>query len=156
MPVISCDCGYQDAPQGLKLLAYHGPLLWVDVGFDPSYKDTNQAPPAAGKARIYALVDTGARYGCIDGGLAAELNLPIVDRGKVIGVTDGSPVEVNIHLAQVHVPALKFTQQGRFAAVPLVAGGHRYDVLLGRSFLSYCQMQYDGVTGAVKISRVSQ
>jgi predicted aspartyl protease len=148
--MLNVSCGYQGSPNGQEFLVYHGPVVWVDVGFDAKYKaEETKAPPIPGISRIEALVDTGAEESCIDASLASQLRLPIVDRRKVCGV-HGS-MEVNMHLAQVHIPALKFTLHGAFAGVHLVAGGHPNRVLIGRTFLKHFIMEYDGKTGAVTI-----
>lgn len=99
---------------------------------------------------INALVDTGAMESCIDSLLAAQLGLPIVDRRKVSGV-HGSQ-EVNVHLAQVHVPSLKVTIYGAFAGVHLAAGGQAHNALIGRTFLRNFTMVYEGRTGTVTLS----
>jgi predicted aspartyl protease len=131
-------------------LEYHGPEIWVDIGFDPDYKPDKNAPPVPTISRVKALVDTGARQSCIDSSLASELGLPVFDRRRVSGVN--GVIEVDFHLAQVHVPSLRFTLQGAFAGVPLIASGFRQRALVGRSFLSYVKMAYDGQTGEVVIS----
>jgi len=146
----SVNCGFQDAPQGQKLLVHYGPEIWVDIGFDPNYKPDQNAPPIPKISKVHALIDTGARESCIDSELAAELSLPAFDRRTVSGVN--GPFEVDFHLAQVHVPSLRFTLQGAFAGVPLVASGFKYKALVGRSFLSYVKMEYDGRTGRVVVS----
>jgi ABC-type uncharacterized transport system permease subunit len=97
-----------------------------------------------------ALVDTGASESCIDSLLAATLKLPIVDRRPVSGV-HGSK-EVNVYLAQIHVPSLNFTIYGAFAGVELKAGGQIHNALVGRTFLRNFKMIYDGKSGDVTIS----
>lgn len=149
--MLSVSCGFEGAPDAKDLLVSRGPTLSVNVGFDPNYRPDINAPPAPGISRIEALVDTGADQSCIDSLLAVQLKLPIVDRRKVVGV-DGS-FEVNMHIAQVHVPSLKFTVHGYFAGVNLVAGGMSYQVLIGRTFLQHVRMNYDGTTGCVTIFR---
>jgi hypothetical protein len=114
-------CGFTDVPGGAtgdKLLMAYGPTLLVDIGFDPSYKIVQPGqqippPPVPGITNIRTLVDTGASQSCIDSLLAAQLNLPIVDRSRVSGA-HGSQ-EVNIHLAQIRVPSLNATIYGVFA-----------------------------------------
>jgi predicted aspartyl protease len=149
--MLSVSCGYDGAPAAQGLLVLRGPTLAVNVGFDPHYQPDTNAAPSPGITHIEALVDTGADESCIDSLLAIKLGLPIVDQRAVIGV-DGS-FDVNMHLGQVHIPALKFTVQGSFAGVKLVAGGMSYQVLIGRTFLRHVRMLYDGPTGAVTISR---
>jgi hypothetical protein len=126
----SCECGFDDIPGGQKgsvLLVSQGPTL------------------------LKALVDSGATESCIDSLLAAQLNLPIVDRRNVSGVHGSDPV--NMHLAQVYVPALGTTINGAFAGVHLTAGGQVHQALIGRTFLRHVSMVYDGRTGKVTISR---
>ena len=130
----TANCGYHEAPnkQGSRLLISLGPTLRVDVGFDPNWQPTYKKAPKPGLAQIDALVDTGAEESCIDNLLAAQLNLPIIDRRPVSGVT--AEDEVNVHLGQICVPTLKFIIYGSFCALPLTATGFSCRVLLGRSF----------------------
>lgn len=113
----SANCGFDDAPQGPKLLVHYGPEILVDIGFDQDYRRDTNRPPKRQLDSVQALIDTGARESCIDSALAAELQLPIFDRRPISGVLGSH--EVGFHLAQIHVPALKFTLYGRFAGVPL-------------------------------------
>jgi len=144
------ECGYPDPQKGPGALCRFGPALRVNVGFDLTYKPSSNKPPTPGKASIEALVDTGADEGCIDTNLAAQLKLPIVDRRPAGGALGGIR-EVNVHLAQIHIPALRFTLYGLFSALQLNSGGIPQPVLLGRTFLQYCQMHYDGRSGSVTI-----
>ena len=110
-----------------------------------------RVPPNLPEAEHPALVDTGAQPSCIDSALAAHLNLPVVDRESISGA-HGSH-EVNVHLAQISVPALGLNLVGRFHGVHLTAGNQRHLALLGRTFLQRCTMSYDGPAGTVSISR---
>src|SRR5713101_4770100 len=113
-------CGFNSGPQGTgrELLVSLGPTLPVDIGFDSSWvAATATAPPRPGVTGVHALVDTGASECCIDSLLAAQLGLPIVDRRPVSGV-HGRQL-VNMHLAQVYAPALRFWIYGVFAGVDL-------------------------------------
>jgi hypothetical protein len=99
---------------------------------------------------VHALVDTGATTSCIDSGLAMQLNLPIIDRQRVSGVSGIH--EVNMHLGHVLVPSLGRFISGSFAGVDLVAGGQPHVALIGRTFLQYFTLFYDGRTGSVSIT----
>lgn len=132
------------------MLAFHGPTLVVDIGFDPNYKAGPNAVPVPGMSGIPALVDTGAGESCIDSVLASQLNLPIVDKRMTAGVHGAQ--EVSMHLAQVHVPSMGITITGAFAAVHLAAGGQLHHALIGRTFLRNVTMVYEGTTGSVTIS----
>jgi predicted aspartyl protease len=146
-------CGFSDSAdgktKGAEALTFHGPTLFVDIGFDVEYKPGIGATPKPSVSGIWALVDTGAGESCIDSKLAAELNLPIVDRVTIAG-SNGAH-EVNMHLAQIHVPSLNRTILGAFAAVDLAAGGQKHRALIGRTFLMHFTMIYSGSTGDVKL-----
>jgi predicted aspartyl protease len=144
-------CGFDDAPgsKGADMLGLIGPTLVVNIGFDPAYQPAQTAAPAAGISGVWALVDTGAAASCIDDQLANNLGLPVIDQKPISG-TIGSHT-ANIYLAQVNVPALQRTIYGPFAGVHLVAGGQRHAALIGRTFLRYFKMTYNGLTGDVTI-----
>ena len=147
------ECGFVSilggAP-GAELLTFYGPTLPVNIGFDPDYIYSSRTPPEPGVTGVNALVDTGARESCIDSVLAAQLNLPIVDRRYIAGAHGAE--KVNIHLAHIHVPSLRFTIYGTFAGVHLQAGGMIHQALIGRTFLRNVTMVYEGLTGTVSIS----
>lgn len=148
----SAKCGYFNIPGGFpaeELLSFWGPQILVDIGFDPHFSVEQGMAPVPGKKQLPALVDTGAGESCIDSLLAAQLNLPVVDRRMIAGAHGAK--EVNMHLAQVHIPTLKYTIYGEFAAVDLRIGGQSIDALLGRTFLRNFKMIYDGTTGDVEI-----
>lgn len=146
------ECGFASGAQGngTDLLTRYGPTLLVRIGFDRNYRSGGGAPNLH-DAEYPALVDTGATLSCIDSGLAATLHLPVVDRESVSGV-HGSQ-EVNVHLAQIHVPSLDSVIIGRFHGVHLVQGNQPHLALLGRTFLRNFTMTYDGRAGSVKIRR---
>ena len=146
----SADCGYSNSEFGRKLLVHYGPEIGVHVGFDPAYRqDSNAAPSLTDASKFKALIDTGARESCIDSLLAQRLALPVFDRGPVSGASGIR--EVDFHVAQIHVPLLRFTIMGWFAGVPLSESGFRHEVILGRSFLKYLKLVYDGPTGDVRL-----
>lgn len=141
MPTTNCGFG---SPHELAL---HGPTLVVEIGLDANYRAASGIEPSLQSGPLPALVDTGAGESCIDSELAAVLNLPIVNRREIAGV--GGITEVNVHLAQIYVPGLACTINGRFDGVHLLAGGQRHYALIGRTFLRHFTMNYDGPTGVV-------
>jgi hypothetical protein len=150
-------CGFVDDPgagvSGPLLLVTYGPTIQVDIGFDPLFKANPNASVPTPKPAItgqHALVDSGASECCIDSLLAAQLNLPVVDRRPISGIHGKE--EVNIHLAQIYVPSLGHIMYGRFAGVHLAAGGQVHRAILGRTFLKYFRMSYNGATGEVILS----
>lgn len=140
------ECGFAKP----EFLVQFGPTLQVRIGFDPNRRAGT--PPALPENDYQALVDTGATASCIDSSLASTLELPIIDRKPVSGVH--GLLEVNVHLAQIYIPALGLTQSGAFSGVHLHAGGQPHSVLIGRTFLRFFTMQYHGGTGAVTITRI--
>ncbi|MBZ5609801.1 MAG: retroviral-like aspartic protease family protein [Acidobacteriia bacterium] len=151
MAITKCGCNSTATTHGSDLLVTIGPTLLVNIGFDSAFKPGPGLPlPIPAITGMLALVDTGATECCIDSLLAVQLSLPIVDKKAVAGV-HGSQ-EVNIHLAQIHVPSLNHTIYGMFAGVHLVAGGQMHRALIGRTFLKSFTMIYKGATGDVTLS----
>ncbi len=145
MPVT--DCGFNDHPD---VLMHYGPTLYVKIGFDPNFRSGRRGQPNLPIDLLPALVDTGASESCIDSALAAKLNLPIVNRRDIAGSQGISTV--NMHLAQIYVPSLRWTISGQFAGVHLTAGGQIHSALIGRNFLQNFTMIYEGRTGGVTLS----
>lgn len=145
MPTV--DCGYPSNPD---LLASTGPVLKVNIGCDPDYVDVRQGVPLPQATGVLALVDTGASECFIDASMATELKLPIVDR-QTVAVAHGS-AEVNVYLAQIHVPALDKVVEGYFGGVQLQPSMSSFVALIGRSFLREFTMTYEGRSGRVTLS----
>ncbi len=141
------DCGFNNRPDSLVL---YGPTIAVQVGYDADFQPNGEGRPNLPTDQHPALVDTGAGECCIDSALAMELKLPIVDRQTLAGALGAGGV--NMHLAQIYVPALDCTVVGMFAGVHLTAGGQPHSALIGRDFLRNFTMAYDGRTGAVTLS----
>ena len=141
------DCGY---PANPDLLAEIGPALEVSIGCDPDYVDDRHGVPRPQVTEMLALVDTGASECFIDASLAAVLKLPIVDRQTVTAAH--GLADVNVYLAQIHVPALDQVIEGYFAGVQLLPGMSSFVALIGRSFLREFTMSYEGRTGRVTLS----
>ena len=106
MPTVDCGFGSPDS------LYLYGPTLLIEIGLDEDFHPESGGSPRLESGRVPALVDTGALESCIDSALAAQLNLPVVNRGMVAGA--GGPSTVNIHLAQIHVPDLNWFIYGSF------------------------------------------
>lgn len=136
---------------GPDLLVDSGPILQVQIGFDPRYRIGASLKVELPPTLYPALVDTGATECCIDTALAVSLGLPVIERGEVAGVS--GRMTVDHHLAQIYVPELDFVVVGRFAGVELLAGGLPYRALVGRTFLRHHHLTYDGPRGGVTISR---
>ena len=150
MPTVDCGFRSHAGLAGEDLLVTWGPTLDVQIGFDPGFVSGDRSRPKLDHRLFPALVDTGAQESCIDSSLAAELNLPIVEQATIAGA-HGSSV-VDLYLAQIHAPALEFTIAGRFAGVHLAAGQQAHRALIGRTFLRWFSMRYEGATGTVVLT----
>lgn len=147
-------CGFNSSPQahGADLLINFGPTVLVDIGFDSSWRPNASIAPTLAAEKLWALIDTGATTSCIDQMLAASLGLPIVDLQPIAG-SNGKHI-VNMYLAQIHVPALGFTQHGMFAGVDLQGGGQTHRALIGRTFLRHFELHYEGHSGTVRLTKI--
>ena len=148
MPIVSC--GFPNIEQ----LIQYGPTVRVRVGFDPNFRPVSGNLPDLPQEQIAALVDTGATLSCIDTSLIGSLDLPVVGEEDFSGIAGSS--KHSMHLAQIRIADLAITLYGRFAAVDLFAGGMPHSVLLGRTFLQYFRMSYEGRTGNVIIENESE
>ena len=128
-----------------------GPTVQVRIGFDETHRVGTGQLPDLPEQFYPALIDTGALESCIDAKLAQTLELPVVDRVDVAGVH--GKLAVQMHLAQIHVPALEVMIVGRFAGVHLHEGGQPHLALMGRTFLHGLTLTYDGRTGSVTLGR---
>ena len=140
------DCGFEGNPE---LLVFNGPTISINIGFDAEWDPSSPKIPKSDIDEVHALIDTGATVSCIDAQLATALNLPIVNREQMAGIS--GPYTANVYLAQVYVPSLDFTIHGAFAGVGLHLGGQPHSALLGRTFLRRFELMYYGATGAVYI-----
>ncbi len=150
MPTTSVGFDDGGGVLGGDSLVRFGPTIYVQIGFDPSYRPQPLSLPNLPSQSLPALIDTGAYMSCIDSQLAAALQLPVIDRQIVSGVHGAQ--EVNVHLGQIYIPSLGHTVYGEFHGVHLQAGGQPHFALIGRLFLRNFVMNYDGRTGSVTIS----
>ena len=131
-------------------LLLHGPILPVVVGYDLVYGSANDAPPGSPAPTVVAIIDTGADSNCVDEDLAISLNLPKVGESTV-SAAHGT-MAANVYRGQIFIPELDWTLEGRLLGVSFGAEQQQWSVILGRTFLQHCVMNYDGRTGAVTVS----
>ena len=162
LPALPATTSSQATPaialNGPDALAYRGPTILIDIGFDPALFGTSlpsipgaSTPPAAIPAvQVPALLDTGAGESSIDEQLAQQLQLPLIDKQTRVGI--GGPTILNVYLAHIVIPGF-VTQYGRFTGVHLQAGGQYHRALIGRSLLKDTVLIYDGRYGTVRLAR---
>lgn len=142
----SIECGFS-GPLAAHRLTGDGPTIPVDIGFDHTWRPGRV--PTPGNRGISALIDTGAQECFIDCDLAADLQLPTVNRREIAGTLGRH--EVDVYMAQLFIPSLLFTQYGEFAGAYLRRGGMPYQVLMGRTFLAKFSLIYNGHSGRVTL-----
>ena len=144
--------GFSDRPglSGREALIRYGPTILVEIGFDAGFEDSDEERPDIPDDLFPALVDTGASENCIDADLARRLGLPLGGQRDLAGITGVS--NFDYYPAQIYVPGLERTIYGQFAGVHIQAGGQSQYAIIGRDFLQYYLMAYDGRSGRVTIS----
>jgi predicted aspartyl protease len=143
----TAECGFSDPNR----LSGDGPIILVDIGFDPTWRvGMPRRLPVPADRDVAALIDTGAQECFIDCDLAGHLHLPVVDRREVAGGLGKQ--EVDVYLAQIYIPALDLIQYGEFAGVYLHQGGLNFEVLMGRTFLAKFILMYNGPSGRVTLT----
>lgn len=146
MPTISC--GFVNRPGRLVAV---GPLVSVEIGYDPDFRPNAGLLPAIPAMRYNALLDTGASATGIDVELADYLNLPVIgESGELAGALGvGQSQE---YRAVIQIPELNVVFNGPVIGVRLSAGRQPYDAIIGRDFLRRLRLVYDGPSGEVTIS----
>ncbi len=137
----------RDPAKARASLVKHGPIVQVQIGFDPEYRRGKR--PNLGEERFGALIDTGADQSFVDPAVAERVLMPQVD-WTVLRAIDGTR-RARVHLAQVYIDLPELTLYGRFAQYP-VSQNLPFDIILGRSFLQHAVMEYDGPNGKVTLA----
>jgi predicted aspartyl protease len=89
-----------------------------------------------------ALIDTGSSVVCISERIANQVGLRPIDRANV-GVVGGQTVACHVYGGRVVVESIGFDEVLELYA-PIHGPQRSQTVILGRSFLRYCIMNYDG------------
>jgi hypothetical protein len=139
-------------PEIRDRLILYGPLIPIDIGFDPDHDETTPGLIPKGQEKgLVALIDTGSATNYIDATVAKRLGLPEINKDTVVGPI-GGPQEITSYLAQIHIPSIPFMITGEFGGLDLISSGMGYSALLGREFLMHFSMSYDGLAGEVFLS----
>lgn len=119
-------------------------------------------PPVKG----YFLIDTGASFTSIDGDVARELNLPSLRLEDAYGVTGAGMFEtyrasILLYVASMNGERLAIGLHNDFLSAPVLREVHdsfnltapdgsplRVIGLLGRDFLQFATLNYDGLAGS--------
>jgi len=138
-------------------LLQDGPL--VEARLSPPRIQSEQLSAKGMKAPSVAaklMIDTGAAKTAVDNALAAKLNLVPIRYEQVVGVSQESQ-ECPVYLL---VLRLNVTQDGKrmeysrpteALGIPSPRQGEPYNGFIGRDFLAFWRLTYDGPSGAVEI-----
>lgn len=148
---LTVECGFVNQSD---TLVSNGPTIYIQVGIDYEFRFECGVPPQLPSRTYPALIDSGAVDSCIDSTLATDLALPVINTRRISGVHGVE--SLNVHVAQICIPALGIVNIGEFCGVHLLAGGQPHYALLGRTFLKHVTMLYQGETGSVVLSREVQ
>jgi len=124
-----------------------GPRAQIAIGLaQPAAEElVKQGLEVPSKLTGYALIDTGASVTCVDGEAAASLHLPVVDVVNMVSASHAStrqnvyPISLEILGAGIVVGSVMATG-AELKTQGLIA-------LIGRDFLRFCTLHYNGVAG---------
>ena len=145
MPTVDCN-GYnavkKDNPDDLLRF---GPTVIVRVGIG-----------SQNEQEVRALIDTGAEHDGIDADFAKEFGFPARDQISGTHTFHGIKNEaVDVFAVQIQIPHFGGMYASKFVGGTLSNTDYPYKILLGRTFLKQHQLQYDGVTGIVQLSKIN-
>lgn len=158
MPVFNIQLAAQGkAPDGKIVpippqaaLLQSGPIVPVTVCLEANY-----AKPILSKGQAivshggFALIDTGANVSSIDEQTAKELNLPIVDQGKMSSASHEMH-PCNFYPVQITLGGKLVLQAPRAMGANL--GSKNLVALIGRDILQHCVLIYNGAAGSISLS----
>jgi hypothetical protein len=141
----------QSTPDALVAL---GPLAQVIL--TPPLTHASQFDQATNKVTVQLMVDTGAQRTVIDRAIADQLGLRPIRFEQMVGVSN-IPEDCPVYLMSVSIGVgdgvatrlVSFTSEFIGMSTPAVARPH--SGLLGRDFLRFMRVVYDGAGGWVEI-----
>lgn len=135
------DCGTPNDPHRLR---QEGPALLVEVRHPRSIYD-----PHPETLTFLGLIDTGSSHCCVNRTIVQSLGLQFAGQADFGGV-EGS-FKAGRYVAHLRFPQLDTTYQMTVAAMQAMVDGIGRPVLLGRDFLQFYRLLYDGTTGSVTL-----
>jgi hypothetical protein len=126
---------------------FRPPLIKIDAVNDAA---NNGRTDSIRSATFDALIDTGADCCIVDPSVLAHLSLSSSGTGYDVGMHGaGETGRVQITLA---LPSANFTYAG-LLFVKLLRPSQHFDILLGRDFLQYFKMDWDGQRQTMRLWR---
>ncbi len=135
------DCGTPNEPHRLR---QEGPALLVEVRHPRSIRD-----PDPETLTFLGLIDTGSSHCCVDRTIVQSLGLQYAGQAAFGGV-EGN-FTAGRYVAHLRFPQLNATYQMTVAAMQAMVDGIGRPVLLGRDFLQFCRLVYNGPTRDVTL-----
>lgn len=128
-------------------LLKHGPLVRLAVSRSPKdgFTDPLNTPQMA-----IGLIDTGATFTSISIRLAERLQLIPIDRSVSVGA-HGEPVDCLIYIVDIKPVGSELVLR-RWKVYSCDLHGGKYDVLVGRDFLSFTHFTYDGAHASFSLT----
>ena len=135
------DCGTPNEPHRLR---QEGPGLLVEVRHPRSIHE-----PDPETFTFLGLIDTGSSHCCVDHSIVESLALQYAGEAEFGGVEGNFTADR--YVAHLRFPQLNTTYQMTVAAMQAMVDGIGRPVLLGRDFLQFYRLLYDGPTGSVTL-----
>jgi predicted aspartyl protease len=138
-------------------LVQDGPL--VKVRLSPPRIQAEQMSAKGKKVPSVAaklMLDTGAAKTAIDNDLAAELNLVPIRFEQVVGVSQESQ-ECPVYLLVLRIDVtqngkkMEYSCSTEALGIPSPRQGEPYSGFIGRDFLAFWRLTYDGPSGVVEM-----
>ena len=150
MPIFSYNYPSSSTASASEAMKVKGPIIPVLVAQSPPLLKALKAKTEK-KIDGWALIDTGANHTAIDGELAQELRLPVIDR---INISTPSHEK---HLASVYSGGIIYIKNtGASFLLPRAVAAQLQKqgilMLLGRDFLSLGILIYNGNIGSFSFS----
>lgn len=140
--------GFPDArlEEARDLLHCRGPIIPVEIGFDPNFNRASIEPPKLPQCLYNALLDTGADNNAVDKALARDLGLKESEPTTVLGIT-GHCEEAPTFMTQINIPKVGYSIHGKVAGLELRTRHRPVHAIIGRSFLRSFKLTYEGARG---------
>ncbi|MEJ7624213.1 MAG: retroviral-like aspartic protease family protein [Pyrinomonadaceae bacterium] len=133
-------------------LQQRGPVVQIIVGIAQTFADQllQQGATLPTPFSGVALIDTGASVTCIDDAIAQNIGLPVID---VVTMASASHASTQQNVYPIHMQIVGSPIRGEVAnAIGANLQSQGIIALIGRDFLQYCTLHYNGLTGAITLS----
>lgn len=133
------------------VLMQNGPCVQSTIGLADVFAQQlqQQGQPLPTPVSGLALIDTGASSTCIDESVAQQLGLPAID---VVQMTSASHANTQQNVYPAKITLMNGIPINVPRAIGAALKSQNIIALIGRDFLQYCTLFYNGLTGEITLS----